>query len=192
MWGYITLNSSAICRVDVPSLYVRVYHSVRGCQNTRGGFLTVCEGISRKRVRGLQGRQFPHCMWGYIDGRLSAREIVGVPSLYVRVYRIHGDWCRKIVGSLTVCEGISSVVFCQWHWYEFPHCMWGYIDRIRIVCRMAAVPSLYVRVYRLFHIFFLRRQGPLTVCEGVSLTSTLSNSSKMFPHCMWGCIGVLL
>ena len=33
-------------------------------------------------------------------------------------------------------------------------------------------------------------QGSLTVCEGISTTTATKNPAHLFPHCMWGYIGL--
>ena len=87
-------------------------------------------------------------MWGCIGGRIRAAMLVG--------------------SSLTVCEGVSDTMLNKSYRHMFPHCMWGCIEAYNRTGMAAAVPSLYVRVYRVKNTVFFLWDGSLTVCEGVS------------------------
>ena len=110
----------------------------------------------------------------------------------MRVYR------RRIVSvhifprSLTVCEGISTNCWNTLKKKMFPHCMWGYIERIYPLFFLFWVPSLYVRVYRKNKGGFLLSPCSLTVCEGISGWIIILISNRVFPHCMWGYIENIL
>ena len=91
--------------------------------------------------------------------------------------------------SLIICEGISSyqslLVSCS----LFPHYMWGYIAEPHRVWDISAVPSLYVRVYRLVCWTPRRQCGSLIICEGISIQKLNIHQRGKFPHYMWGYIG---
>ena len=108
----------------------------------------------------------------------------------MRVYR--QNWWQDALSccSLTVCEGISSTSAHRSTNCAFPHCMWGYINKSTEWWFFQGVPSLYVRVYRRTDGIHAGGRSSLTVCEGVSCLSPSVCSSLLFPHCMWGCIGV--
>ena len=136
--------------LQVPSLYVRVYR-LYICQWHQGrGSLTIREGISLVPAVVMMHSRFPHYTWGYIIQVIRESYNRGVPSLYVRVYRllpviVSALWC-----SLTIREGISEKKQLQQQNAEFPHYTWGYIDRRKNRWFLENVPSLYVRVYRFF------------------------------------------
>ena len=69
--------------------------------------------------------------------------------------------------------------------------MWGCIDMFSRGHLSIEVPSLYVRVYLLYLCGFEGLSCSLTVCEGVSVRHRLLLSGTPFPHCMWGCIGII-
>ena len=87
MWGNIIYFVTLIVQKIVPSLYVRVYRSVRPPGQGAGSSLIICEGISCTPLWDANARAFPHYMWGYIDDYLQPLLLSCVPSLYVRVYR---------------------------------------------------------------------------------------------------------
>ena len=93
--------------------------------------------------------------------------------------------------SLTVCEGVSQSEEQHPSKAKFPHCMWGCIERQLEALEHFGVPSLYVRVYRHKELYEQVEERSLTVCEGVSSCLIKSYISRLFPHCMWGCIDVL-
>ena len=132
---------------------------------------------------------FPHCMWGYIISMLMLLRLEIVPSLYVRVYRTHRGRQTLFRSSLTVCEGISSLVFSPHLRAKFPHCMWGYIITPQNPTTALHVPSLYVRVYHTHGSAPRGRRSSLTVCEGISRPVPFLKHQPVFPHCMWGYIG---
>lgn len=137
----------------------------------------------------LNSFKFPHCMWGYIGEQYSNTKNYEVPSLYVRVYR--NFRCRVSVSacSLTVCEGVSKSGLAVYIVSRFPHCMWGCIGRQQLRPDRAAVPSLYVRVYRPLCLHIAMLFGSLIVCESVSILLTLWRNYDRFTHCIWWCIG---
>ena len=90
--------------------------------------------------------------------------------------------------SLIICEGISSKIDRQKELKAFPHYMWGYIDLETLSERKFAVPSLYVRVYRLIVSSGQDWLGSLIICEGISPKSRYNNRKQTFPHYMWGYI----
>ena len=186
MWGYIAWKDAYGIYVEVPSLYVRVYRSCKYTDIFDSSSLTVCEGISITWHWQNNARQFPHCMWGYIEPADLPGRGYFVPSLYVRVYQWEGmetDCCR---GSLTVCEGISNYETLTQAELAFPHCMWGYIMCVAVWSRLQWVPSLYVRVYRLDS---KQRKGEprsLTIREGISRILIIHYENNRFPHYTWG------
>ena len=167
---------------------MRVYRHNKKYKPVLKSSLTVCEGISGLNYRLLPGYKFPHCMWEYIAAARRYVMRISVPSLYVRVYRIVLHSVVIKTRSLTVCEGISNTDCRLRKSRRFPHCMWGYIELDYNPARAESVPSLYVRVYRFIHFFFLLFFCSLTVCEGISTVSELFAEWLQFPHCMWGCI----
>ena len=66
--------------------------------------------------------------------------------------------------------------------------MWGYIGTRSRGGRDAAVPSLYVRVYRAFSIAITDQQSSLIICEGISRARRDARTAEEFPHYMWGYI----
>ena len=168
MWGYIAFSSFSPVGKWVPSLYVRVYQ--------------------QKWVKRKTSFSFPHCMWWYIALKPWPIFENPVPSLYVRVYREAWNTPTLICRSLTVCEGISAQRHAERVKTMFPHCMWGYIAVLLLSKSHFCVPSLYVRVYRFIHFFFLLFFCSLTVCEGVSFVFLICYRDNWCPHCMWGYI----
>ena len=149
MWGCIIDVPWKRKVLHVPSLYVRVYHKGlrRSVLPTRS--LTVCEGVSRQKKIKYSGYVFPHCMWGCIASYITFGDVTLVPSLYVRVYRAGLNPALFSPCSLTVCEGVSQSKPENSSPFKFPHCMWGCIEHPAKSLFPTAVPSLYVRVYRL-------------------------------------------
>ena len=189
MWGCIGWFCLILCEQVVPSLYVRVYRNLQRAEGRRWRSLTVCEGVSSNLAASSVSRKFPHCMWGCIDNIYDIYFKSLVPSLYVRVYRI----CRRAAphqpSSLTVCEGVSYYQVEEKDGLKFPHCMWGCIGRQQLRPDRAAVPSLYVRVYRPLCLHIAMLFGSLIVCESVSILLTLWRNYDRFTHCIWWCIG---
>ena len=108
----------------------------------------------------------------------------------MRVYR---KWHLKPQNkscSLIICEGISAGEAEKRAADAFPHYMWGYIGLKKITRFLTHVPSLYVRVYRAKFIQFPIHRRSLIICEGISSLLDLSWNSAMFPHYMWGYIGL--
>ena len=127
-------------------------------------------------------------MWGYIDFCERCGLKVKVPSLYVRVYRKAKEVNENGRRSLIICEGISASGEKINLLKQFPHYMWGYIAVYLDPWRLGRVPSLYVRVYRLY-----KRQGKtgicsLIICEGISQVLWDLEIYLTFPHYMWGYI----
>ena len=86
-WGYIAIFVYTFHAIEVPSLYVRVYHDVQVRRCLIIGSLTIREGISQMFSAMERQALFPHYTWGYI-----------------------ADFCGKIwsmLRSLTIREGIS-------------------------------------------------------------------------------------
>ena len=132
---------------SVPSLYVRVYRDARTNWQPAGSSLTIREGISQDSfVVNLYGG-FPHYTWGYIICRFPHLSFLGVPSLYVRVYRSSRCTIRQNPRSITIREGISLSLRETSLVSLFPHYTWGYIEKKCKKRRKNCVPSLYVRVY---------------------------------------------
>ena len=191
MWGYIAILGLMEHIQCVPSLYVRVYRKKTLCSSAEESSLTVCEGISPGRTDLCANFQFPHCMWGYIGQVLRRFPFIIVPSLYVRVYRLFFFPVQLRNRSLTVCEGISLITFIYFFFFLFPHCMWGYIAPASHFLIKQAVPSLYVRVYRMASPYLIIWSRSLTVCEGISARFGRFMTTFRFPHCMWGYIVLL-
>ena len=68
--------------------------------------------------------------------------------------------------------------------------MWGYIVYSKIYWIQFKVPSLYVRVYRKISTFQRIKTGSLIICEGISSCVCQFAIFGMFPHYMWGYIGI--
>ena len=89
-WGYIgqpiVINNPA----RVPSLYVRVYRSIKIFLKLAQRSLTIREGISMLSYVFFIKCAFPHYTWGYIGQPIVINNPACVPSLYVRVYRKKG------------------------------------------------------------------------------------------------------
>ncbi len=184
MWGYIGRSSTSTAKRCVPSLYVRVYRRYYVMAIKHDGSLIICEGISYATANLGQIHQFPHYMWGYIVLILCGFTRSPVPSLYVRVYhRLEVDEMRS-VGSLIICEGISQESPAAKRPFRFPHYMWGYIDRRNQKRRIGRVPSLYVRVYRAWALFWRVSQSSLIICEGISVTPPSDSRCQAFHHYM--------
>ena len=192
MWGYIEEFFSEAVAPLVPSLYVRVYRWTYTRGGTIMGSLIICEGISDIRGRLSFPVPFPHYMWGYIVSVIVSRIISAVPSLYVRVYRIPYAARMSHMCSLIICEGISAKAADIGANCTFPHYMWGYIGRATKDMGLRAVPSLYVRVYRIMEQWKLKNQSSLIICEGISPLYHSAKSPRRFPHYMWGYIALLL
>ena len=107
-WGYIDCLAIRQRRQWVPSLYVRVYRLTPYISWIFNCSLTIREGISADRQRELRGLKFPHYTWGYIVLIMPIFQVLRVPSLYVRVYRILGIPFAGRPRSLTIREGISG------------------------------------------------------------------------------------
>ena len=86
MWGYIVNLLARFLFLWVPSLYVRVYRFKPGDTRINYGSLIICEGISEHVQEAAEMLPFPHYMWGYIGHWKNVRNLLNVPSLYVRVY----------------------------------------------------------------------------------------------------------
>ena len=146
-WGYIDRRKNRWFLENVPSLYVRVYRDARTNWQPAGSSLTIREGISQDSfVVNLYGG-FPHYTWGYIICRFPHLSFLGVPSLYVRVYRSSRCTIRQNPRSITIREGISLSLRETSLVSLFPHYTWGYIEKKCKKRRKNCVPSLYVRVY---------------------------------------------
>ena len=150
MWGYIDLSREIPELTTVPSLYVRVYRTLEECEKFVERSLIICEGISGFLYCNYRPTKFPHYMWGYIPFSELYHIFNPVPSLYVRVYRL-----KKLVGtrserSIIICEGISQEWVKPKMNFLFPHYMWGYISSASLFSFISFVPSLYVRVYRIW------------------------------------------
>ena len=190
MWGYIAPYSVFFFLGLVPSLYVRVYRGSEPAFSWLPRSLIICEGISAAKTYIKARFTFPHYMWGYIKAS-DLMQVGGlVPSLYVRVYRCVFALGGGHICSLIICEGIS-IHFQPLRLYRgFPHYMWGYIEKMRAGEWWAAVPSLYVRVYRNHLYLESRMSGSLIICEGISHFTLFCSMQHMFPHYMWGYIAV--
>ena len=172
-WGYIGQLDFYLNINQVPSLYVRVYRHQRRGSLIRFRSLTIREGISR--ARGLKKFfPFPHYTWGYIDTVPLRRYLTGVPSLYVRVYRVAVSYFFNNSGSLTIREGISPDKVAKNRNAVFPHYTWGYIVYQHMNVSYYAVPSLYVRVYRSFRGLEFLMWRSLTIREGISPLACLA------------------
>ena len=93
-WGYIALSASLSRGARVPSLYVRVYRSIKIFLKLAQRSLTIREGISEEGAIIDLSEVFPHYTWGYIGLIEDYSQTVLVPSLYVRVYRFARIFCR--------------------------------------------------------------------------------------------------
>ncbi len=69
--------------------------------------------------------------------------------------------------------------------------MWGYIGWKKTYIHRDAVPSLYVRVYHLNAYNAGQIICSLIICEGISRNPPPGFLLILFPHYMWGYIGVL-
>ena len=147
-WGYIGQAYRASHNDRVPSLYVRVYRTNLPPGGVCDGSLTIREGISLFNLLLQFCVLFPHYTWGYIIIHAMGVSRSSVPSLYVRVYRPDCCTIRRNLRSLTIREGISKLSCVLLILDLFPHYTWGYIVDARTNPAGAAVPSLYVRVYR--------------------------------------------
>ena len=127
-------------------------------------------------------------MWGYIgawDHLVRERE---VPSLYVRVYRVHLYETLTPERSLIICEGISLTANGNITVWRFPHYMWGYIVLRTQNAPFMKVPSLYVRVYHQHGKLLKSLKCSLIICEDISAQSAADRRQQPFPHYMWGYI----
>ncbi len=114
--------------------------------------------------------------------------IHNVPSLYVRVYRPRRKVCCMYRSSLTIREGISQVRTDCRNLETFPHYTWGYIAEKPGASWYLWVPSLYVRVYRLFSVIISASRCSLTIREGISDFFSAIIDQQTFPHYTWGYI----
>ena len=149
-WGCIHIKQERTKENIVPSLYVRVYHFLKPVFPCFHSSLTIREGVSSQEGKNGLKQLFPHYTWGCIVSfkRLSCCRFV--PSLYVRVYR--EAWYTPLsgFGSLTIREGVSLHRAAAIKKCMFPHYTWGCITQENSPRRHTEVPSLYVRVYRLW------------------------------------------
>ena len=111
-----------------------------------------------------------------------------VPSLYVRVYRGRMEREQTTARSLTIREGISHSWGIHLNEPRFPHYTWGYIRVILAAGSVFQVPSLYVRVYRLWKMALLKLVSSLTIREGISRLNNYRRRELKFPHYTWGYI----
>ena len=188
MWGYIDSGANFDFDNDVPSLYVRVYRNIYWNWTGDPGSLIICEGISRFPCFWVFFILFPHYMWGYIEVNRMRMTIHNVPSLYVRVYRLHIGNSSRSQRSLIICEGISQGTLTMFSAWRFPNYMWGYIEPQTSGCDSRDVPSLYVMVYRVDASLQYIRVRSLIICEGISTGGSESAENQEFPHYMWGYI----
>ena len=130
-WGYIALSASLSRGARVPSLYVRVYRSIKIFLKLAQRSLTIREGISMLSYVFFIKCAFPHYTWGYIGRRGDNWFKWSVPSLYVRVYRSYRGLFADRSGSLTIREGISFCPDFLQGVKLFPHYMWWYIGHFR-------------------------------------------------------------
>ena len=147
-WGCIAEFEAIKGNMSVPSLYVRVYHSILLSGNLCWCSLTIREGVSRLLNLFFRRLLFPHYTWGCIVVKESQRTTGGVPSLYVRVYHMPDTWTRLYASSLTIREGVSQQSVQIPTELLFPHYTWGCIVSGKNNLSNNDVPSLYVRVYR--------------------------------------------
>ena len=113
MWGYIEICKRHGLEIEVPSLYVRVYHLNAYNAGQIICSLIICEGISEIAVPVRIFRLFPHYMWGYIVNCKRLLWVFLVPSLYVKVYppgRANG---KAELCSLIIYEGISKLAMAS-------------------------------------------------------------------------------
>ena len=150
--------------------------------------LIIREGISLDFISGCRPRQSPHYTWGYIGFLTLAEQRQLVPSLYVRVYRIFLNPIKPALCHLIIREGISDCKKYKAAAQMSPHYTWGYIAEYKTRREEAAVPSLYVRVYRL--IWNLPRiwHCPLIIREGISNNADMITACRWSPHYTWGYI----
>ena len=187
-WGYIIAPHCLGLLSYVPSLYVRVYH-LWCCQIWFARCsLTIREGISALQAAGIPLPQFPHYTWGYIELERAPFKKQVVPSLYVRVYRLSRCTIRQNPRSLTIREGISFFIIIFAVYIMFPHYTWGYIGTPSEIHRAILVPSLYVRVYRVFSFSRSGHLRSLTIRDGISASSRPGRKWIPFPHYTWGYI----
>ena len=177
---------------DVPSLYVRVYHLERWIRIFLRCSLTIREGVSFASCYCVCPLVFPHYTWGCIAKHKAQKEVKEVPSLYVRVYRTEKLWEWRFTSSLTIREGISKWIQRIWLDITFPHYTWGYIDKTAKPRRFSHVPSLYVRVYRLYFGFLGLFESSLTIREGISPRTLEECRPYVFPHYTWGYIAACI
>ena len=168
MWGCIAGDLPEIAAEMVPSLYVRVYRIKVFFIPVNGSSLIICEGVSREEEGRRLAEAFPHYMWGYIGRCPFTHTKIGVPSLYVRVYRADAVINYFTHSSLIICEGISKSLHGLAITHEFPHYMWGYINTRPRQCGAIL--------------------GSLIICEGISINHPKTHLIEGFPHYMWGYI----
>ena len=148
MWGCIVTPYQFAAIAAVPSLYVRVYRENSGRIYAGVRSLIICEGVSSLQIARRVWGGFPHYMWGCIMRQMTRMHNRRVPSLYVRVYHRLNNCRKKETGSLIICEGVSWTITRARASRKFPHYTWGCIGAAIFHRTPAAVPSLYVRVYR--------------------------------------------
>ena len=108
----------------------------------------------------------------------------------MRVYRENSSEHSRRESSLTTREGASSGLAVYIVSSAFPHYTWGCIERTLICGIRMRVPSLHVRVYRVFAPFPRPPKCSLTTREGVSSALAKLYGHDLFPHYAWGCIGL--
>ena len=187
-WGYIIYDAAKFGLPVVPSLYVRVYRHCRRQAYHYRSSLTIREGISPTAVIKKELSWFPHYTWGYIELERAPFKKQVVPSLYVRVYRLSRCTIRQNPRSLTIREGISFFIIIFAVYIMFPHYTWGYIGTPSEIHRAILVPSLYVRVYRVFSFSRSGHLRSLTIRDGISASSRPGRKWIPFPHYTWGYI----
>ena len=128
---------------------------------------------------------FPHYTWGYIGLFTDNGRRTPVPSLYVRVYRHTMAVKFYDERSLTIREGISRRSKRVLSKSQFPHYTWGYIVVKNHECKSHHVPSLYVRVYRIYNSILTHKTRSLTIREGISNPNPRKLLLLPFPHYMW-------
>ena len=72
--------------------------------------------------------------------------------------------------------------------FRFPHYTWGYIVVKNHECKSHHVPSLYVRVYRIYNSILTHKTRSLTIREGISYKTAAQIIKDGFPHYTWGYI----
>ena len=106
----------------------------------------------------------------------------------MRVYRWEARGVLVSLSSLTIREGISRRFLYLFFLGKFPHYTWGYIEDDYCLRTCIFVPSLYVRVYRLFSVIISASRCSLTIREGISDFFSAIIDQQTFPHYTWGYI----